>query len=204
MINVQIADDHAIVVQSLSKMINESDFARVTNVYYTLTSCIEGLTKQLPDVLLLDIGMPDGDGVEFCAAVTKMYPSLKIIMLTGYRGFNIAKHSLNSGARGYILKNADPEEMFAGIKAVNSGKQFLCEEMDALLKDKKETDAIWLTDIEKSILRLCADGYTRRQIAEIVHRDAETVKSHLKNIRVKLFAKNTTQAVQTGHLMKLI
>jgi DNA-binding NarL/FixJ family response regulator len=204
MINVQIADDHTILVQSLSKMINESNFARVTNVYYTLTSCIEGLTKQLPDVLLLDIGMPDGDGVEFCAAVAKMYPSLKIIMLTGYREFNIAKHSLHSGAHGYILKNADPKEMFAGIKTVNSGKQFLCEEMDVLLKDKKETDAIWLTDIEKSILRLCADGYTRRQIAEIVHRDAETVKSHLKNIRVKLSAKNTTQAVQTGHLMKLI
>jgi DNA-binding NarL/FixJ family response regulator len=204
MINVQIADDHTILVRSLSRMINESDFALVTNVYYTLKSCTEGLSKQLPDVLLLDIGMPDGDGVEFCAAITERYPSLKIIILTGYREFNIAKHALHSGARGYILKNVDLEEMFAGIKTVNSGERFLCREIDVIMEDRKETDAIWLTDIEKSILKLCADGHTRRQIAEIVHRDDETVKSHLKNIRVKLFAKNTAQAVRTGHVMKLI
>jgi DNA-binding NarL/FixJ family response regulator len=204
MINVQIADDHKIVVESLSKMINESGIAKVTNIYYDLKACSEGLAKQLPDVLLLDIEMPDGDGVEFCSEIRKIYPTLKIIMLTGYKEYNIAKHALHSGALGYILKNADSAEMFAGIEKVNRGEKFLCEEIELLMRDRKETDTIWLTDIEKRILSLCAEGYTRRQIADRICRDQETVKSHLKNIRLKLDAKNTTQAVRKSFIMKLI
>jgi DNA-binding NarL/FixJ family response regulator len=204
MINVNITDDHKMVAQSLSKIINESVFARVTGIYYTLAACREGLANNQPDVLLLDIAMPDGDGVEFCIEMKKTYPNLKIIMLTGYKEFNIVKHALHNGALGYILKNSDPEEVFAGIEAVYCGKQFLCEEVNVLLKDKKRTDAIWLTNIEQQILKLCAEGYTRKQIAHDICRNEETVKSHLKNIRIKLSAKNTTQAVKTGYGMKLI
>jgi DNA-binding NarL/FixJ family response regulator len=204
MINVNITDDHKMVAQSLSKIINESTFAQVTDIYYTLAACREGLVNNLPDILLLDIEMPDGDGVEFCAKMKRKYPKLKIIMLTGYKEFNIAKHALHNGALGYILKNSDPEEVFAGIETVYLGKPFLCEEVSELLKDEKRTDAIWLTNIEHRILKLCAEGYTRKQIAVDLCRNEETVKSHLKNIRIKLSAKNTTQAVKTGYGMKLI
>jgi DNA-binding NarL/FixJ family response regulator len=198
------------VVQSLSKLINESAIAKVTDVYYNLQSCRKGLTKHLPDILLLDIEIPnsddgdDGDGVAFCSEVTEIYPTLKVIMLTAYREFNIAKHAMANGADGYILKNADPEEMFTGIEKVYRGEKFLCEKIRLLLQDKRETDTIWLTDIEKRILQLCAEGYTRKQIANIINRNHETIKSHMKNIRVKLAAKNTTQAVKTGYIMKLI
>ncbi|MDR2026035.1 MAG: response regulator transcription factor, partial [Prevotellaceae bacterium] len=103
MISVQIVDDHNLFADSFSGTINESKFAHVTGVYYSLKSCREGLAKQLPDVILLDIEMGDGDGIEFCAEITKTYPALKVIMVTGFREFNIAKHALHNGAHGYIL-----------------------------------------------------------------------------------------------------
>jgi DNA-binding NarL/FixJ family response regulator len=134
MVRVVIVDDHRMVVESLSKLIAESGIAAVTGVYYDLQSCRAGLRDSLPDILLLDIGLPDGDGVDFCAEAIGKYPALKIVMLTTYKEFSIAKRALHNGAMGYILKNAEAEEMLAGIRAVSDGEQFLCEEIDLLLK----------------------------------------------------------------------
>jgi DNA-binding NarL/FixJ family response regulator len=204
MVNVQIVDDHRMVVESLSKLINESGVARVTGVYYDLKSCRCGLKEELPDVLLLDIGLPDGDGVDFCAIIKKTYPELKIIMLTTYKEFSIAKRALHSGALGYILKNAESEEMLAGIETVNSGKQFLCEEIDLMLKNNKYRETVWLSSREKEVLRYIADGYTTKEIAGFFCREEETVRTHRKNLLIKLNAKNTPEAVKKGYEMKLI
>ena len=203
MINVQIVEDQKLVANSLSRMINESSIAHVTGVYYDLASCREGLNNGIPDVLLLDIELPDGDGVEFCVEALKEYNSLKIIMLTSYKEFNIAKHALHNGALGYILKNAEPEEMFMGIETVNKGKQFLCNEINILLEEKKNEEIIWLTKKEKIILKHIKDGYTRKEIADMICRDEETVKTHWKNLFTKFNAKNTAELVKKSYEMKL-
>jgi DNA-binding NarL/FixJ family response regulator len=136
-IQVAIVDDHKMVVNSLRKLIDDAPNVKVSDVYYDIKSCRVGLAKRLPDIVLLDIGLPDGDGVEFCAEITKNYPGIKIIMLTSYNEFNVAKRALHNGALGYILKNAEPEEIFTGIEMVSQGTLFLCEEIDILLKNKK-------------------------------------------------------------------
>ncbi|MDR1556396.1 MAG: response regulator transcription factor [Tannerellaceae bacterium] len=204
MIDIQIADDHKMVVESLSRMINESGVAQVTGKYYDLKSCREGLTQGIPGILLLDIELPDGDGVDFCAEAKKNYPGLRIIMLTSYKEFNIARHALHNGALGYVLKNAEPEEIFAGIQAVSRGEQFLCEEIDLLLKDKKDTKATWLTNREKEILRYTADGCTAKETAELIFRDVETVKTCRKNLFLKLQVRNMAELIKKGYEMKLI
>ena len=204
MINLQIVDDHRMVVESLSKLINESGIALVSEVYYNLESCRSGLAKALPDVLMLDIGLPDGDGVDFCTEIKKSFPDLKIIMLTTYKEFSIAKRALHNGALGYILKNAESEEMLAGIKAVNQGEQFLCEGIDLLLKEKKGTEVIWLTNREKEVLKYIADGCTTKEIADAIFRDAETVKSCRRNLFIKLSARNMAELIKKGYEMKLI
>jgi DNA-binding NarL/FixJ family response regulator len=204
MINVQIVDDHKLLADCLSRIINESGIARISKIYYDLKSCREGLAKEISDILLLDIELPDGDGVDFCAEITKVYPGLKIIMLTSYNEFNIAKHALHNGAFGYILKNSEPEELLAGIETVSMGEQFLCEEIDTLLKDKRKTEAVWLTNTEKLVLKHIANGYTRKEIAELLHRDEETIKTHWRNLLVKLKAKNTAELVKKRYEMKLI
>lgn len=204
MIDVQIVDDHKMVVESLDRMITESGVARVTGRYYDLKSCREGLKQGIPDILMLDIELSDGDGIEFCAETGKLYPALKIIMLTSYKEFNIAKHALHNGACGYILKNADLEEVFAGIETVSRGEQFLCEEIDLLLKDKKDTEVIWLTNREKEILQYTAEGYTTKEIADLIFRAPETVKLYRKQLLLKLQVKNMAELIKKGYEMKLI
>jgi DNA-binding NarL/FixJ family response regulator len=204
MISIQIVDDHKMVVESLSRMINESGIAQVTGKYYDLKSCREGLVKKTPTVLLLDVELPDGNGVDFCAEIKRNYPGLKIIMLTSYKEFNIARHALHNGALGYVLKNADPEEIFTGIETVSRGRQFLCEEIDLLLKDKKDMKVIWLTNREKEILKYTAEGHTAKETAELIFRDIETVKTCRRNLFLKLKVKNMAELIKKGYEMKLI
>ena len=204
LIKLAIVDDHKMIVESLSNLITDSGIARITGVYYDLKSCRKGLEKDLPDLLLLDIGLPDGDGVDFCAEIIKIYPGLKIIMLTTYKEFSIAKRALHNGALGYILKNAESEEMLTGIKTVSNGEQFLCEEIDLLLKEKKNEEVIWLSNREKEVLKHIADGYTSKEIGNLIYRDEETVRTFRRNLLIKLNAKNTPEAVRKGLEMKLI
>jgi len=201
---VAIVDDHKVIVKSLSQMINESGIAKVTDVYYDLQSCRAGLKKTLPDMILLDISLPDGDGVDFCAEVTREYAGMKVVMLTTYNEFSIAKRALYNGALGYILKNAESEEMLAGIKAVSRGNLFLCEEIDLLLNQKRNEDIIWLSHREKEILKYIADGYTTGEISRYICRDKETVRTHRKNLLIKLDARNTSEAVRKGIEKRLI
>jgi DNA-binding NarL/FixJ family response regulator len=196
MIIIQIVEDHKLVADSLRPRINESGRVLVTGIYYNLQSCREGLTNGIPEILLLDIDLPDGNGLDFCLEAKKRYPALKIIMLTGYKEFNIVKHALHNGASGYILKNAEIKEMLAGIETVSNGEQFLCEEIDILLKNKKNEPVIWLSESEKVVLDYISKGYTRKEIAKLRCRDEETVKTQWKNLLVKFNAKNTAELVK--------
>ena len=203
-IKVAILDDHKMVVESLSKLINESDIAQVTATWYDLESGRLGLAKSQPDILLLDIGLPDGDGVDFCAEITKIYPELKIIMLTSYKEFNVAKRALHNGALGYVLKNAESEEIFAGIETVSRGEQFLCEEINILLREKRNEEVIWYSPREKEILQYIADGFTTEEIAKKIFRDKETVRYYRKNLLLKLVAGNTSVMVKKACEQNLV
>ncbi len=204
MIKLQIVDDHKMVVESLSTLINESGKAKVTNAYHDLKTCREKIAEELPDILLLDIALPDGDGVDFCAEIKKQYPKLKVIMLTTYKEFNIAKRALHNGALGYILKNAESDEMLMGIEKVNQGEQFLCEEIDILLEKRKNQDVVWLSNREKEILKYVADGLTTKEVADIISRSTENVRTFRRNLLIKLQAKNVAELIKKGYEMKLI
>lgn len=204
MINLYIIDDHKMVVESLSKLINESGIAYVTKQYYDLATGREGLDTSLPDILLLDIALPDGDGVDFCGEVKRKYPSLKVIMLTTYKEFNIAKRALHQGALGYILKNAESEEMLMGIETVNKGEQFLCDEINILLEQKKNNEVVWLSNREKEILKYLADGLTTKEIADVISRSIENVRTFRRNLLIKMEARNVAELIRKGYEMKLI
>ena len=204
LISVSIVDDHKMVVEGFRKMINDSNIAKVKEVFYNLKSCEAGLAKSLPDILLLDIGMPDGDGVDFCAKITKIYPELKIIMLTSYKEFNVAKRALHNGALGYVLKNAESEEILAGIETVNCGELFLCEEIDMLLKEKLKEQVVWYSPREREIMQHIADGYTTKEIGNKIFIDEETVKTYRKNILIKIVAKNAFEMVKKACEQNLV
>jgi DNA-binding NarL/FixJ family response regulator len=204
MIDVHIVDDHKMVVESLSRMIDASGTARVVGKYFDLDSCRREMGADVKGILLLDVELPDGNGVDFCAEAKKNYPDLKVVMLTSYKEFNIAKHALHNGALGYVLKNSDHEEIFAALETVNRGQRFLCEQIDVLLRDRKDQQAVWLTNREKEVLRFTAAGLTARETADKINRDPETVRHHRKNLLLKLGARNMAELIKKGYEMALI
>jgi DNA-binding NarL/FixJ family response regulator len=204
MINVQIVDDHKVLADGLRRIIDESGVAVLSTVYYDLNSCRKGLTSSLPDVLLLDVLLPDGNGVDFCAEIKERYPDLKIIMLTGFQEFSSAKRSLKNGALGYILKNATSEEIITAIQVVNSGGNFICEEIDALLNTEGNKRPLRLTPREKDVLTAIANGFSSTEIADRLCLSPETINGYRKDLLIKFQAKNSIAMVKMAMEQKLI
>lgn len=190
MITIHITDDHKILVEGLKLLISESKDIQISGVSYNLEQCRKALTQENPDVLLLDLNLPDGSGIDFCNEIRRKYPLLKILILTTHNEYSVAKQTLENGASGYILKNALSEEVIAGIETVMQGEVFLCDEIDVLMKRKKEQQ-IWLTNREKELLRLIVDGYTNQEMADKMFLSIETIKTYRKNLILKLGAKNS-------------
>lgn len=195
MIQVHITDDHKMLVEGLRAAINESGIAHISGISYTLSGCREALASLPPDVLLLDISMPDGNGLDFCDEIHRRCPSVKILMLTSYDEFTLVNRAITAGASGYILKNALSEEVVQGIQSVMSGNTYFSREIERLMK--KRTDAtVWLTKREQELLRYIVEGYTNQEIADKMYLSIETVKTYRRNLIQKLGSKNTAELVR--------
>ncbi|MDR0295057.1 MAG: response regulator transcription factor [Prevotellaceae bacterium] len=203
MIRVVIVDDHKVVADGFEHLINESGIAQVIGKTYSATGAWELLAKQQADVLLLDISLPDGNGIDLCPQIKAQYPNLKILMLTSYSELSIIMKVLEDGASGYILKNAMTEEIIEGIRIVASGERFLCEEVNILLKER-EAHPIRLSRREQELLRLIVVGQSNNEIADKMCLGYETIKSYRKNLILKLNVHNTAQLVKIAIEQKLV
>jgi DNA-binding NarL/FixJ family response regulator len=197
-------DDHKMLVEGLSASINESGIASVIGTSHTLAECRKALALKVPDVLLLDLSLPDGSGIDYCSEVRTKYPQMKVLILTTHNEYSVAKRVLDNGASGYILKNSLSEEVVAGIEAVMNGEIFLCEEIDVLMKKQSGQPLVWLTAREQELLKLIVDGYTNKEIADKVFLSVETIKTYRKNLILKLGAKNSMLLVKMAIEQKLI
>jgi len=203
LIKVAIVEDHKVVAEGFEYLINDSGIAQVIGKAYSAAGCYELLAKKPVDVLLLDISLPDGNGIDICIRVKTQYPNLKILMLTSYSEQSIIMRALENGASGYILKNAMAEEIIEGIRTVVSGERFLCEEVNILLK-KSENSLVRLSRREQELLRLIVAGYSNSEIAGNMYLGYETIKSYRKNLMLKLNAHNTAQLLKIAEDQKLV
>lgn len=202
-IRVAVVDDHQIVIDGLEKIFAESGIARLTDKAYSVAGCWTMLSAGQPDVLLLDVGLPDGSGMDLCPRIKAKYPAMNILILTSYAEYTVISHVLNNGASGYILKNAMPEEIMEGIRTVASGKRFLCEEVNLLL-DRERNKRLILTRREYELLRLITDGYSNLEIADKMCLGYETIKSYRKNLFQKLDVHNTLELMKKAIEQKLV
>lgn len=161
------------------------------------------LEQSLPDVLFLDINLPDYSGLDLCKQIKTSYPSVEIIALTSYGEYAVIREMMENGASGYVLKNAMPEEILLSIETVYEGGTFLCEQIDLLMK-KRSADPVWLTPREKELLTFIAEGFTNGEIAEKMFLSVETINSYRKNLLCKLNARNTAVMVKIALEQKLI
>ena len=203
MISVHIVDDHKILVEGLQKLVDESGFAQVTAVSFSGKECLANLRRERPQVLLLDINLPDTNGVDLCKEIKDHWPGVKVVALTSYSEYAIVRQIMENGASGYVIKNAMPEEILMSIEAVVRGETFLCEQIDMLMT-RSTKQHMWLTPREKELLKQIVDGYTNPEIAEKLFLSVETVNSYRKNLLLKLGARNTAVLVKMAYEHRLI
>lgn len=203
MIKVAIVDDHPLMIEGLKNLISASGIAQMTDSAGTGKECTHMLGFAQPDVLLLDIHLPDINGIDLCREIHERWPKIAIVALTSFGEYTYVRKMLENGAMGYLLKNSMPEEIIQGIETVARGEQFLCHEIDLFMKKQSEHH-IFLTPRETDLLRLIVKGYTNPEIAEQLFLGIETINSYRKNLLFKLNARNTAVLVKIAIEEKLI
>ena len=197
MITIIIADDHRLVAEGIARLIDESKKARVTAIARNLNEASQLLRTTPCDILLLDVAMPDGDGIDAISRFTKLNQKLRIIVLTIYAEPAVIRRAMDAGAAGYILKNTDASELIDGITVVADGDTFVSKAAQQLLIDNGEA-APELTPREREILKLVVEGLSMKEIADRLCLGFETVHSYTKYIRQKLGCNNIASLVRTA------
>ena len=198
MINVAIVDDQVIILNGLQKILAEAEHIQVSALYSSGSELLKGLETQQPDVLLLDIQMPDQSGIELAAIIAKKYPAVKMIALTNVDVLTQMKQMLQKGCLGYLLKDVSPQILINAIETVNNGEQFLNENLKKQLlsslsgQDNKQI----ITRREKEILKLILEENTNQDIANKLFLSLRTVENHRNNLLQKLNVKNTAGLVK--------
>lgn len=202
-IKLLIVDDHQILVDGLKNLFENSGNIAVVGVAHCGRECRNILKTAVPDVILLDINLPDANGIDLCKEIKTTYPEVKIVALSSFNEYAIVRRMLENKADGYVVKNAMPEEILLSVETVFEGKCFVCEEIDMLLR-KRSINPVWLTPREKELLRLIVEGFTNQEIANKMFLGVETINSYRKNLLIKLGAKNTAVLVRMAVEEKLV
>ena len=195
-IRILAVDDYALVRQGIAALIGTQPDMSLVAEASTGREAIQQFRTHRPDVTLMDLQMPEMNGIDAIVAIRGEYPDAKIIVLTTYNGDVQILRALKAGAQGYLLKNTIHKELIETIRAVHAGKKALSPEASFQIAEHATDDA--LTSAEISVLRLIAAGNANKQIADQLSITEETVKGRVKNILSKLGASDRTQAAMIG------
>ena len=192
-IRILAVDDHPMLREGIAALVaSQSDMELVAEAS-TGREAIEQFRKYRPDITLMDLQMPDMDGIESMEAICSEFPETRIIVLTTYKGDVQVVRALKAGARAYLLKSLLRKELLETIRAVHAGQKRIPSEVAAELAEHAIDDK--LTSREIDVLRLIASGNANKLIADLLSISEETVKGHVKNILSKLGASDRTHAV---------
>lgn len=192
-IRVLIADDHPVVRQGLAAMIEHEPDMTVVGQASDGRDALEIFRQLRPDVTLMDLRMPDMGGVAAITAICGEFDDARIIVLTTYDGDEDIYRGLRTGAKGYLLKDAEPEKLLEAIRAVNRGQKYIPPTVGAKLAERMGNPE--LSERELEVLRLMATGKSNQEISAALCITEGTVKFHVNNILSKLGVKDRTQAV---------
>ena len=193
-IRLLIADDHTILRAGLSSLLNAEPEMEVVGEAYDENSAVSQAVEKHPDVILMDISMPDSGGIEATRRIKQLVPEARILILTVHEDKGLMQEGIRSGAMGYILKRAVKSELINAIHVVMRDELYLHPAMARLLLLENPTPALevnrptpeQLTSREVEVLRLIAQGYTNNRAAEILSISVRTVEYHRSNLTDKL------------------
>jgi two-component system secretion response regulator SsrB len=208
-INIAIADDHPMIIGGLQNMISVYPHITLVGAYYNGAELLNGLQQAQPDVLLLDIQLPDKTGDLLAPIILKKHPDIRILALTNLNSTLYIHNMLRIGVLGYVLKNTDPGLVIKAIESVYRGEQFIDPSMQEKLAQftlrMKREAALKpaLTLREKEILRLTVNGDTIQEISEKLFIGLRTVEYYRSNLFLKLDVKNMAGLIRKALLLGL-
>jgi DNA-binding NarL/FixJ family response regulator len=195
-IRILAVDDHALIREGIAVLIaTQPDMALVAEAK-SGREAIQEFRAHRPDITLMDLQMPEMNGLDAISAIRAEFPDAKIIVLTTYKGDVQILRAMKAGAKGYLLKTTFHKELVQTIRAVHTGRKGLSPEASYEIAEHATDDA--LTPAEIAVLRLIAAGNANKQIADQLSITEETVKSRVKSILSKLGANDRTQAAMIG------
>ena len=209
-IRLMLADDHRMLREGLSRSMSEHGFdvvgeardgVEAVNMAYSLN----------PDVILMDVSMPEMDGVEACRQVRAAVPGTKVVMLTMHADQEVLANAIRAGACGYLVKDCSTEEIAGAVRMASSGETALSPQLAASMLDEvrkldmaPSREERVVTKREEEVLQLIADGCSTSEVADQMYISQKTVKNHLASIYQKLDARDRTQAVLQAVRMGIV
>jgi DNA-binding NarL/FixJ family response regulator len=198
---ILLVDDHEIVRKGLRALLESEPDLEVVGEAGTAAEALRRVGFDSPDVVVLDVRLPDGSGVVACRDIRSAFPQVKVLMLTSYADEEALMSAILAGASGYLLKRIDSLALIESLRRVANGESLLDQEMvaklfSALRGGGRTTDPLLskLSDQEKRILDLIAEGMTNRQIAEAMFLAEKTVKNYVSNLLTKLGMSRRSEA----------
>lgn len=201
---VFIVDDHYMVIEGIHSLLQNEKGLEWMGHAMNGESCLAFLHGRQPDVIFMDISLPDKSGIDLCKEVKEKYPSVFIIGLSTFNQQSFITRMMDNGASGYVLKNASKEELLLAIQTVLRGRTYLSHEAAMVAERKAADDAPVLTRREKEVLELIADGLTTQEIADKLFVSATTIDTHRKNLLTKLGVPNVAALVKTAMKLQLL
>ena len=201
---IVLADDHILFRQGIKRIIEEMPETQVVGEANDGQEAIELVKKLLPDLAILDISIPKLSGIDACREIRRLFPNLKILMLTMHKDREYLYHAISAGAQGYLLKEDSDEELFAAIGTIRKGAIYVTKalagvvstDISALFRGGERKLSKSLTAREREILKFISEGKSNSEVAEVLRISIRTVETHRANIMNKLVLRNTAELVR--------